>query len=288
MQNIRENATANDVVAIRKATLYLTTSAATIRSSLSNGIPPDSKPTNDITDLDYFDVDCCFVVDNGSGDFSAVYPGGNDFPTTLSNLSYHQAYTNIWIQADSAAKSFHSTILTDLGQVSSTYPNILTNATSLQHFTSNFSMITDPNLSNTANAPPGPALQDYDTLKSQTGPLGTTPAVILTKYLCQVPRRKAGGTLFVVILVADLVFLQALWKIFTLATDTWLLTKKKWGPEVTYCEGCLERKRTEGHGLAEMMTPRSLLDRDDAGFEELGAGRGSRQSLIGNLRGSEG
>ena len=82
-------------------------------------------------------------------------------------------------------------------------PNILVNVTSLQHFTQKFTSMQN----NTPNARPGPARDSYEALKNQTGPLNTSTAVISTKYLCQVPRRKSTGTLLVSILVADLVFM---------------------------------------------------------------------------------
>ncbi len=74
----------------------------------------------------------------------------------------------------------------------------------------------------TVNAIPGPANDSYDALKDQTGPLQISAAVISTKYLCQVPKRKSTGTILVSILVADLVFMQALWKIFTFCSQAWL------------------------------------------------------------------
>jgi hypothetical protein len=265
MQNIRSNATDDGLLGISKGTLFFTPSTA-IPRIYASAKPPESKPTFDITNLDYFDVDYRFIVDEGGGAYQVLFPGDHDYSTTLSNLYYYDEYPNIWIQADSAAKSFYSTILTDLGQTASTLPNILTNATTLQYFTSNFSLILDPNLNNIANAHPGPALADYDTLKSQTGPLGTTPATISAKYLCQVPRRKAAGELFVAILVADLVFLQAVWQLFKFVTETWFLSPKKRGPKVNYCEGCLLQQRVDGH--------------DDMPFDRITSARNSRQSLI--------
>jgi hypothetical protein len=275
MQNIRVNDTESGSNAIRKGTLYFTPSNTTTRNNLNSGyFQPDKAVISDITNLDYFDVDYRFIQDEDDGGFAVVFPGDNDFPTSLSNLNYHQTYPNIWIPADSLVKSFYSTILTDLGQIGSPSPNILTNSTTLQHFTANFSMILDPNKENVANARPGPALQDYDTLKSQTGPLGTTPSVIFSKYLCQVPTRKSAGSLFVSILVADLVFLQALWYIFTFLTETFLLQKMVRGPEVNYCEGCLKSRGMESHGLTEIAMPgHDKVDLDPP--------RGSRQSLIG-------
>jgi hypothetical protein len=246
MQQIGYNDTANNQIGIRKGNLLFTPSTAKPRL-FGTVNPPDSTATDNITDLDYFDVDYRFLVDGGQGgsDYVTIYPGFNNFSTTLNNLYYEKTYPNIWIQADSAAKSFQSTVLTDLGQKSSRIPNILTNATALQFFTSNFSKI----MSSTTgiNALPGPAVTDYNSLKASTGLLGTTPSVISTNYLCQVPRRKATGSLIVAILLADLVFLQALWQLFLLITNTWLLTKEKQGPEVNYCEGCLGNKRASGY-----------------------------------------
>jgi len=274
MQNIRVNDTNSGSNTIRKGTLYFTPSNTKTANDLNRGyFHPDKALISDITNLDYFDIDYRFIQDKGLGDFAVIFPGDNDFDTSLSNLSYHQTYPNIWIPADSVVKSFYSTILTDLGQVASASPNILTSATTLQHFTANFSMILDPNQDNIANAYPGPALQDYDKLKSQTGPLGTTTSVIFSKYLCQVPKLKSAGSLFVSILLADLVFLQALWYIFKFSTEALLMQKKLRGPEVNYCEGCLKSREREGYGLAELTMP----GRDEVILE---IGKESRQSLI--------
>ena len=107
----------------------------------------------------------------------------------------------------------------------------------------------------TANAHPGPAHDSYEALKDHTGPLNTSTAVISTKYLCQVPKRKSTGTLLLSILVADLVFMQALWKMFELCTVAWLAHKDPKGRKrssvrvdeaqrlmlvviANYCSGC--------------------------------------------------
>jgi hypothetical protein len=273
MQIIRIHDTNSGSNVIRKGTLYFTPSNATTSNNLdSQYFQPDKAVISHVTNLDYFNVDYRFIEDESFGAIAIKFPGSNDFPASLSNLNYYQAYPNIWIPADSVAKSFCSTILTDLGQVVFHSSNILTNATLLQHFTSNFSMILDPKNENIANARPGHALQDYDTLKSQTGPIGTTPSVIFSKYLCQVPKRKSARSLFIAILLADLVFLQAVWKIFKFSTEALLLQKKGRGLEVNYCEGCLKSKRNS-HGLVEL----TMAEQDEMNFE---AERGSRQSLI--------
>jgi hypothetical protein len=217
MQDIRVNATDFGLPGIRKGTISFT---------------PNNSSISDITHLGFFEVDYRFIVDEGLGAFSVIWPGLYNEPVSVASLNGINAYPNIWIQVDSLAKSTYSTILTDLGQASST-PNILTDGNTLQYFTSNFSLA----LQHTANAAPGPATQEYDTLKATTGPLGITPSVISTNYICQIPQLKSGGNLFLAVLVADLVFLQALWKIFTLATD-WLLLRKR--PSANQCQGCID------------------------------------------------
>lgn len=150
-------------------------------------------------------------------------PGGN-----ISFLSTNTT-PNVWLAADSLAKSFYSTILIDLGQTTAT-PNILTNATALQYFSQNITYMQRQ----IVNAIPGPANDSYEALKDQMGPLSMYAAVISTKYLCEVPKRKSSGTLFVSILVADLVFLQALWKIFTLCTGAWLTHRDPRGMHLAF------------------------------------------------------
>ena len=150
-------------------------------------------------------------------------PGKNSYTASVSNLASNSASPNVWLASYSLAKSFYSTIMTDLGQTTTT-PNILLNETALQYFTQNFTTMESTYIKSTlVNAVPGQANDSYDALKDQTGPLNPSVAVISTKYFCQVPRRKSTGTLSVSILVADLVFMQALWRIYNLLTVAWLV-----------------------------------------------------------------
>ncbi|MCJ1262131.1 hypothetical protein MMC22_002001 [Lobaria immixta] len=141
------------------------------------------------------------------------------------------AAMDMWSSVDSFAKSLYSTVLADLGQ-SPSYPNILTDTRVLEHFTSNFSqMYEDYTIA-------GPAKAAFSTLNS-TGPLGINPSVLAATYLCEVPRQKPMGNLIVSILVADLVFLQALWILLKLAVQAYLTRKDK---QANLCEGCLGQK----------------------------------------------
>ncbi|KAL9105454.1 MAG: hypothetical protein Q9227_009363 [Pyrenula ochraceoflavens] len=223
MQQIRQNDTLNVEPAIRKGTLLFTRS---------------NKPEKDITAIDFFQVDYRFIVDTQAppGDYKIIYPGlydGDDTSgTKLSRLVARSAYPNIWGYADDLAKSAYSTILADLGQVT-TSPNILTNASALQYFTANFK---DNKIGqDIANAQPGPATADYSSLKDTTGPLNLTTSTINAQYLCQVPQRKSTGNLLVSILLADLVFLQTLWRLFRFVVDHFLL---KSVVDANKCVGC--------------------------------------------------
>jgi hypothetical protein len=65
-----------------------------------------------------------------------------------------------------------------------------------------------------------------------------SPSQIVLQYLCQVPHLKSTGSLIISILVADLVFLQVLWKVFNWAVT---LTLERRDLKANYCLGCEKR-----------------------------------------------
>lgn len=223
MQHIRENDTSYEKPGIRKGTLSFT---------------PSSHLEKDITAIDFFQVDYRFIVDTTAppGNFDVVHPGlysdDNTKGTKISRLVSRSAYPDIWILADALGKSAYSTILADLGQVTAS-PNILTNASTLQIFTANFSDIRIGK--EIANAKPVPTTADYSSLKNTTGPLNLTTSTINAQYLCQVPQRKSTGNLLVSILLADLVFLQSLWQLFRSVVDHFLVKRVV---DANKCAGC--------------------------------------------------
>jgi hypothetical protein len=211
MQDIRANATSNGEPAIRKGTIYIT---------------PGNSTARDIKSLQFFNIDYRFIVDLGYGNFEVLSPGGEP---TVSMLDQGGVYPDVWIIADSLAKSAYSTVLTDLGQITAE-PNLLTNADDLEYFSRNFSTIQR----HKANADPGPEVDMYyGSANNGAGLLGTTPSVISMGYICQVPQLKSTGNLLLSILVADLVFLQAAWRLFKLGTDTYLFRSR---PESNQCK----------------------------------------------------
>jgi hypothetical protein len=91
-----------------------------------------------------------------------------------------------------------------------------------------------------------PMNQSYDAFKDQLGPLNATAATIFMQYACSVPQARSVGTMFLAVLLADLVFLQALWALFNLIT-AWFMRRRFSHSNV--CEGCLAREELL---LAEM------------------------------------
>ncbi|KAK2033477.1 hypothetical protein LX32DRAFT_689995 [Colletotrichum zoysiae] len=75
--------------------------------------------------------------------------------------------------------------------------------------------------------------ESYDLFRPLTGPLGCSNATVVTQYLCSVPEQKAWGVLVFSILLADLVFLQAAWKILTWVSDGIV---ERQSPEAMSCQ----------------------------------------------------
>ncbi|KAF4342062.1 hypothetical protein FBEOM_3993 [Fusarium beomiforme] len=185
-----------------------------------------SERFRDIEDLRFFEIEYRFY---GKEIYEVACCPKLPLPLSAKNLNESDIYPNIWIKADALAKAAYSTILVDLGQTASNH-SMLTDAELLKRYTANFST------ARLANLKSGPATDSYDALKKKTGPLGATPSVIATTYICQVPRLKPAGNLIVAIIVADIVLLQAVWQLYKLAAETYL---SKTRPDPVPCERCL-------------------------------------------------
>lgn len=224
----------------------------------------NASSSNDLSDLDYFQLwerDSTiypgppFDKDWSVGSFTEITdpPLADQDPlpgltfrigwirnenSSLPYLASHTNGPNIWPSVDKLAKSFESMILADLGQVDHR-PNLLIDPKLLQNYTSYFPEIYAPSDGTAARSGAGPARSDYNSLKDTTGPLQINPSTLVTSYLCQVPHRKPAGELIVSVLVADLVFLQVVWALFTLGVGQWM---KRKDPTTHICEGCLARR----------------------------------------------
>ncbi len=146
----------------------------------------------------------------------------------------------IWLQADKLAKAMYSAVMTDLGQVSlPRSSNIVADPGVLHTFSKDLALIHDTAyIIGTPSELHGVVLDGtYEDLRDSigSGPLKITPSVISTNYLCSVPKLKSTGNIFISILLADLVLLNAAWVVYCLIVERFFVRS----PTAGYCEGCL-------------------------------------------------
>lgn len=242
-----------------------------------------SAPTDvgDVESLDFFDMVHCFFIpfSKASIEPEVSYCGTAYQISTLAAGpgSGTQPFTSIWIPLDSLAKSLYYTVLTDLGQVGTTYPNIFTDVDLLSYFTQNFTAIAESMSSQShpwgENVDVESALASTPFSANDTSEpeLRVNPSTLATNYVCQVPQLKPTSSLIVAVLVADLVLLQTIWKLFKMVTD-WLLMSKH--PELKYCEGCLRVLKDSGEGeslvLGASAISKATGGRDYVALRDLG------------------
>lgn len=151
--------------------------------------------------------------------------------------------------ARSWAELFTSAMWTDLGQ--SQQPNIFGDFERLRSYAPNISSVLDKGkdagLSSSSDwhkqfAEIQRIFPNHDSLRtlmeSSSAQLNIEPAIFETNYLCQVPVRKPWGNLITSILVADLVFLRALWSLLGFAAAHFAKRKTATG---NVCEACVQR-----------------------------------------------
>ncbi|MCJ1295250.1 hypothetical protein MMC34_006812 [Xylographa carneopallida] len=228
---------------------------------------------SDLNSLDFFHVGWHFLLSDGTFILTNSY--------NLSTAAASSTWPNIWTPAAAFAKVFYSVILADLGEAHG--GNILDDPALLQSYTDFHNLTNNASAVETPWLQAGPARASYDELAPSLGPLAITPSTIYAQYFCQVPVVKAGGTLFVTILVADLVFVQALWHILHWATTAWLERHDK---QANYCPGCLETDMKEASG--DMVAARLLDKNGDARWPREKAVRYSEEELGHAVPSSEG
>jgi hypothetical protein len=159
------------------------------------------------------------------------------------------------INLDGLAKSLYSIILTDLGQ--SVESNILAFPQRIIDFANKTTQIGTTGKNSSYACPlgdfidllitgPEPCIPPLELTAfykwANTSVPYVNSSVISTQYLCQVPKLKSKGSLIVSIIVADLVFLQALWMVFT-----WIVTffLERRHPEAKFCPGCAAQLKSD-------------------------------------------
>ncbi|KAG6368963.1 hypothetical protein INS49_003182 [Diaporthe citri] len=163
-----------------------------------------------IMDMDFLQMDSCWLMPLNSTGISHA----NNYcdSHTISELSQgsteQKPLASIWEPLSWLGKAMWFTVLADLGRDDELLPNILSRPSLLGNLTNNTSLPAD--------------VDDF----------AITPSAFATTYICQVPRLKSTGTLLVSVLVADLVLLQAIWKLFVLAMNYFMTLNKD---EMQYC-----------------------------------------------------
>ncbi|MCJ1468157.1 hypothetical protein MMC07_006785 [Pseudocyphellaria aurata] len=187
---------------------YTASRIVRLRATFSSRDPPDRVP---IWDPDFFDMSYnTTCVSNEYSRTSGEFYCDDTFPEAVITP---QGFLD---EAEYFAKIFYSLVLADLGNDST--ENVLKNASLLQNYT---------HARNTSNG----WFQSYN-----NNSLNLNSSTIYQEYLCQVPQRKPIGPLLVSIFVADLVLLQAVWKILNWITTAWTEHHQH---QAKFCEGCL-------------------------------------------------
>lgn len=239
--------------------------------------------------VDFLSADACwFLYPNATG-----IRHGNGFctshtPSVLANGDgmTGKAVPGIWIPLAMLAKAMWFTVLADLGRddgAGGFMPNALANPDLLQNFTADLSAVNAslPGAWRWGVTSASRSLAPYDAGRDGTAQLGVNSSVLATSYACQTPRLKSPGTLFVAVLVADLVLLQAIWKVYVMAVDYWVGKRS----DAMYCEGCATLLK--GHVPLQNM-PLVVAKGGGRVSTEEDQGRGfspglsSRQSLLGS------
>lgn len=190
----------------------------------------------EIVGMDFLSVDSCWLVPLNSTGFSHADEYCND--RTISELAQNgtddKVLPSIWQPLSMLGTAMWFAVLADLGRDDHILPNILTHPQEVRNLTK-VDFILGP----------------YDDAQPKI-----TPSVFSTTYICQVPRLKSTGTLIVSVLVADLVMLQTIWKIFVLAVDHFVASKEE---ESIYCEGCArnlkEKEKSDSDGVVKSHAP---------------------------------
>ncbi|KAI1807488.1 hypothetical protein F4811DRAFT_475187 [Daldinia bambusicola] len=200
-----------------------------------------------VSDIEFLKVGSCFFIPLNS---TGVAFTKNRYCNTTSitelaespdhPATFERPMPAIWRAMAVLGKAAWFTTMADLGQDSDSMPNMLARPGLLEKLTSDMTRVNE-NLRKRFRYGVdccGDLLiyqHGFDQSQSPDVKLRVDQSVIAADYLCQVPRLKSAGNLIVSVLVADLVLLQAIWKIFVLLVDKFCIKSTE---EAQYCANC--------------------------------------------------
>ncbi|KAI0165400.1 hypothetical protein GGR52DRAFT_107056 [Hypoxylon sp. FL1284] len=196
-----------------------------------------------VQSLDFLLVGACFFIPLNSTGIAYL---NNRFcnSTSITELANspadHPAFARplpgIWRGVEKLGKSMWFTVLADLGRNDAAMPNMLARPELLASLSANLTQANQTLDRLFRWGLDGQTfMRDFDPSQAPQPPLQVNQSQLAADYLCQVPQLKSPGTLFMSVLVADLVILQAIWKIFTLAVGGIFLKSTE---EARHCAAC--------------------------------------------------
>ncbi|KAI1412132.1 hypothetical protein F5Y13DRAFT_180230 [Hypoxylon sp. FL1857] len=154
-----------------------------------------------VSNIEFLRVRNCFFIPLNSTGIHSI--------TTLasSTTAFERPVPAIWLSVAVLAKAMWFSVLGDLAR-----PELLANLSSNmtqanQTLRSEFRFSVDHS---------DIFRQSFDSSQPQDAQLRVNQSILAADYLCQVPRLKSPGNLILSVLVADLVILQTIWKVFGL------------------------------------------------------------------------
>jgi hypothetical protein len=205
------------------------------RYNLSSGYISFQRSGPDITDASFFsDGHYAFFDSNLQG-----YKGNF---SDLQSLIADASWPNIWAPADRLAKAMFSAITADLGQTYRISPDMsmIMVADRVHHWTENLTDIwNESTVSNKSGLLHDGWLQmtQYNASNGEAS-LTFTNSSLSVDFLCQIPLPKSRFSIFISILVADLVFLRVAWTLYNFFVCYYLKYRHK---DTNMCLGCAER-----------------------------------------------
>ena len=180
------------------------------------------------------------IKDSANRNLKYLY-GKEDFclPDTATSPDGCLAYPVVADEVEAFGTAFYSLLMLDLG---STLPNALTDPNLVQDYLSGHHSSRLGNSSLLASSiinPPAGTQANYNNAWDkypQYHNLGPNkPATIYSQYGCAIPVQKDGFSVFLNVLVADLVMLSGLFAILNYVTGLVLVRR---GQNTMYCNGC--------------------------------------------------
>lgn len=196
---------------------------------------------------DFLRVGAAFSTDNAGLYWCGLTTVGNWTNQSLIHGSFN-GMPNVSRTVDAFAKSYTSLLLSDFGIWNSSI-NAIASKDGIQYLQS----YNDSQLAETSEALNKSV---SGTIRRVLNPGKALPAINMSEpitlnaqYLCSVPKQKGGASLIFPVLIADLVFLQACWKLFSLVM-AWFVGRND--RRANFCAGCDEAVRMKDQAADDL------------------------------------